>query len=185
MAINLRNLCLVLGSTIALSACGGGGGGEAPQRAAQESAGTSPQQLSGGVCGLLTREQVNTVIPGNDGGREQDASEAALLKDVEMEHCRYFFIEGTNPKWLDLLIYKASSAKGFEQIDIGEWAHKGTSRRLDFGDIGFLHDMSEQNEMVATASKGKTVFELKLNADDAKSRSEQLIDLARIVAGKI
>ena len=125
------------------------------------------------------------MIPGNDGGREMDASEATLLNDVEMEHCRYFHMEGTSPKWLDLLIYKASSAKGFEQIDIAEWAHRDSSTKLDIGDIGFLHDMSDQNEMVATASKGWVVFELKLNSDDAVTRSEQLIGLARIVGDKI
>lgn len=182
MKNNLRNLCLALGAAAAIAACGSGS--EAAGTAAQQATSDSEQQSSG-ACSLLTREQVATVIPENDGGRELDASEAALLSDVEMEHCRYFYVEGTNAKWLDLLIYRASSAEGFEQIDIAEWAHRGSSQRLDIGDIGFLHDMSDQNEMVATASKGWTVFELKLNADDASAKSEELIDLARIVAGKI
>jgi len=182
MRTGLRNFCLALGAVISIAACSGGG--DAPGTAAAQAAGVSAEQ-PGGACGLLSREQVNAVIPDNDGGREKDASEAALLKDVDIEHCRYFHAEGTNLKWLDVLVYRASSEEGFEQIKIGEWAHQGSSRRLDFGDIGFLQDMSDQNEMVATASKGRVVFELKLYADDAAAKSEQLIELARIVNEKL
>jgi hypothetical protein len=181
MKYDLRIFGLTLCLTAALGACGNG---DAPAATPQSATGSSDQPSSG-ACSLLTREQVDSVIPGNDGGREMDASEAALLNDVEMEHCRYFHIEGMNAKWLDLLIYKAASAEGFEQIAIAEWAHEGSSKRLDIGDIGYLHDMSDQNEMVATASKGWVVFELKLNSDDAATRSEQLIGLARIVGDKI
>jgi hypothetical protein len=182
MKSNFRNFCLVMAAAAVVAACGNGS--DAPGTPAQQAASASDEQPRG-ACSLLTREQVNTVIPGNDGGKEQDASEASLLKDVKMEHCRYFHVEGTNLKFLDLLIYKASSDEGFKQIKIGKWAHQGSSRELDIGDIGFLLDMSEQNEMVATASKGRTVFELKLVADDAPAKSESLIDLARIVGGKI
>ena len=88
-------------------------------------------------------------------------------------------------QFLDVIIYKATSDEGFKKIEIGEWAHHDSSRKLDIGDIGFLHDMSEQDEMVATASKGKTVFELKLSSKDAAAKSEQLVELARIVVGKL
>jgi len=182
MKSNFRNFCLVMAAAVVIASCGNGN--EAPGTPAQHAASVSDEQSSG-VCSLLTREQVDTVIPGNDGGKERDASEAALLKDVKMEHCQYSHVEGTNLKFLDLLIYKASSDEGFEQITIDKRAHQGSSRQLDIGDIGFLLDMSSQLEMVATASKGRTVFELKLVADDALAKSEQLIDLARIVGGKI
>ena len=182
MNMYLRNLCLAMGASMAIAACGDGS--KAPVATAQQAASASDEKPSH-VCSLLSREQVDTVIPGNDGGREKDTSEATLLKDVEMEHCQYSHIEGMNVKFLDLIIYKALSDEGFEQIKIGEWAHHGSDRRLDIGDISFLKDMSAQNEMVAKASKGRTVFELKLNADDAAARSEQLIELASIVAGKI
>lgn len=144
----------------------------------------SGEQL-GGACGLLSREQVDAVIPGNDGGQERDASEAALLTDVDIDFCRYFHVEGTDMKFLDLLVYRASSDVGFEQIEIGKWAHQGSNRALDIGDAAFLIDMSDQNEMMVTASKGRTVFELKLVSDDAPAKSEQLIDLARTVSGEI
>jgi hypothetical protein len=182
MRTSLRNLCLAIGAAAAVTACSHGS--EAPGTATQQATSSSNEQ-PGGACSLLTPEQVNTVVPESDGGKEQDASAAALLKDVEIKYCRYFHVEGTDMKYLDLLVYEASSDEGFKQIKIGAWAHQGSSRRLDIGDIGFLHDMSSQNEMVATASKGRTVFELKLFANDAADKTQQLIDLANIVAGKI
>ena len=110
MKSNFRNFCLVMAAAAPFFACGNGS--EAPGTPAQHAASASDEQPSG-VCSLLTREQVNSVIPGNDG-KEQDASEAALLKDVKMEHCRYFHVEGTNLKFLDLLTYKASSDEGVQ-----------------------------------------------------------------------
>ena len=143
-----------------------GDGSEAPAAAAQQAASASDEKPSH-VCSLLSREQVDSVIPGNDGGQDKDASEAALLKDVAMEHCQYSHIEGMNVKFLDLIIYKASSDEGFEQIRIGESAQQGSDRRLDIGDISYLKDMSAQNEMVAKASKGRTH-----HTGDERSRSE-------------
>jgi len=196
MKTNLTNFFLAIAAALLFAACGGSETGGTPGESAAtasdaQSASPAEQGMStsdenpGGACKLLTREQVDTVIPGNDGGQVRDASEAALLTDVDIEFCRYFHIEGMDMKYLDLLVYRASSDAGFEQISIGKWAHQGSSRALDIGDVGFLLDMSEQNEMVATASKGKTVFELKLNAEDAAAKSEQLIDLARIVGKEI
>lgn len=182
MNTNSRSLLVAIGTAAALAACGGG---EPAGGAALQATSAADDQPSG-VCGLLSQAQVDAVIPGNDGGQEQDASlEEAMLTDVAVESCRYLHVEGTDLQYLDLIVYKASSDEGFEQISIGKWAHQGSSRQLDFGDLGFLLDMSDQNEMEATVSKGRTVIELKLNADDAPTKSEQLIGLARTVTGKI
>ncbi|HEY5564006.1 MAG TPA: hypothetical protein VIL33_00355 [Rhodothermia bacterium] len=182
MKTNLRNLCLAIGTSMVIAACGGGA--EAPEAAEPEAESVSEDQPSG-ICGMLTPDQVATVLPDSDGGDEKDTSEASLLRDIEMEHCQYLLVEGMDVKFLDLIIYKASSDEAFQQIALAEGAREGRSRRLDIGDIGYLHDMSSQGEMVATASKGRTLFELKLIASDAGTKSEQLIDLARIVAGQI
>jgi hypothetical protein len=182
MKTNLRNLCWAIGAAVVLSACGGSS--ESPDAEAQEVA-SVPDEQPGEACKLLNREQVDTVIPGNDGGREKDTSEASLLQDVEMEHCQYTYAEGMNIKFLDVIIYEAGSDEAFEQIALGEWANEDSFRRLDIGDGGFLFDHSTQGEMVATASKGLTVFEVKLYAEDAAAKSEQLVDLARIVDGKL
>jgi len=182
MKMIFRNAFLAILGSLTLSACNEGAdtpavsGGPVATAIADEPA---------GVCALLTRDEAATVLADNDGGSEQSDSAGALLKDVEFSHCRYLHVAESGFSWLDLLVYRASSDEGFEQIKIAEWAHEGSSRRLDIGDIGYLHDMSDQNEMVATASKGRTVFELKLNADDAAGKSEELIALATIVAEKI
>ncbi len=124
------------------------------------------------------------MVPGNDGGQDRDTSEAALFKDVEIEHCSYLYVEGMDMQFLDVIIYKASSDEGFEQIDIGKRARHESVRKLDIGDIGFLDDMGG-GDIMATASEGRTVFELKLVSKDGKAKSEQLIELARVVAGKL
>jgi len=174
----LGTLGLILAASI--TACGGG---DVPAKAAQQASGDFSDKPSQ-ACSLLTDEQVATVVPGHDGGHDQDTSEASMLTDVAMGHCKYYHFGGAEMRWLDVLIYKASSDKGFENINIGKWAHQGSSRSLDIGDIGFLHDLSDTSIM-ATASKGRTVFELTLNSPDVAAESEQLIELARIVAGKL
>jgi len=171
---------LAMSMAVVLSACGDGS--QAPAGNAWSS--SESDDVHSHVCGLLTREQVDTVVPGNDGGQDRDTSEATLLKDVGMEHCSYLHVEGTDMQFLDLIVYKASSDKGFEQIDIADRAQRGSVRKLEIGDIGFLDDTGGEG-IEATASKGRTVFELKLVSNDAKAKSEQLIELARIVAGKL
>jgi len=54
---------------------------------------------------------------------------------------------------------------------------------LDIGDLSFLEDAG--GTWIATASKGHTVFELRLTAADASAKSEQLVELARAVAAKL
>lgn len=179
MTTMLRTLGLVL--VAAIAACGGSG--DTSANAAQQGTGAAAEAQSQ-TCSLLTDEQVATVVPGHDGGHDQDTSEASLMTDVAMGHCKYYHFAGTEMRWLDVLVYKASSDKGFENINIGKWAHHGSSRSLDIGDVGFLHDLSDTSIM-ATASKGRTVFELTLHSPEAAAMSEQLIELARIVMGKL
>jgi len=182
MKSKFRYASLATLGLLTVSACGGSV--DTPVGAGEQAANV-PAVQAVGVCALLTGDQVATVIADNDGGNEQAASEGALLKDVEFSHCRYVHVGDTGFSWLDVLVYRASSDEGFEKIKIAEWAHQGSSQRLDIGDIGYLHDMSDQNEMVATASKGRTVIELKLNAEDAAENSKELIALATIVVEKI
>ena len=179
MTTFLRNSCLA--ASLLVASCGGG---QAPAEENQPIVSASADQ-SEGACGLLTRQQVDTVIPGNDGGHERDTSEETLLDGVEMDHCQYVLVEGMDAKFLDLLIYRAASDEAFPQIEIDHMAGKESYRQLDIGDMAFLMDMSDQQKMMVTASKGRTVIELKLIADDAQAKSEQLIELTRIVVGKI
>jgi hypothetical protein len=174
----LMPISMAMVVTAIITACDNGSQG--PAEGTQQASGETPSH----VCSLLSREQVNAVIPGNKGCQDRDTSEAALFKDVEMEHSSYLHAGGTDMQFLDVIIYKASTDEGFEQIDIAKRARHGSIRKLNIGDIGFLDDLGGDNLMV-TASKGRTVFELKLVSKDADAKSEQLTELARIVAGKL
>jgi len=141
---------------------------------------------STGACSLLTGQQVNSVIPGNDGGREKDASEAMLLKDITMEHCQYLRVDGTDLQMLSVLISRASSDEGFKQIKLStsDWASHGAKQKLDFGDVAYLETPADDDAMIKV-SKGRTVLEMSLSAKDAKAKSPQLIELAKAVASKL
>ena len=169
--------------TLAAACIAGAFGGSLP--AAEEPAGGLA--VAGGdapwqACSLLTDEQVATVVPGHDGGHDQDTSEASLLKDVSMEHCKYYHGGPEGLVMLDVIVYRASSDDGFEQIAVSEWGHS-SDKKLDIGDVSFLEDAG--GTWIATASKGRTVLELRLTADDAEAKSEQLVELARAVAAKL
>jgi len=148
----------------------------------------SSHVYAGDTCSLLSQAQVDTVLPGNNGGMERDTSEALLLKDVEMGHCSYLHAQDMDQdmdiQFLDLVISTASSDESFEQIDIGSRARDDSVRKLDIGDISFLSNIDD-NWIKVSFSKGRTVIDLSLNANDAPAKSEQLIGLARIVAGKL
>jgi len=181
MKTKFRTLCLTMamGMVTVLAACGDGG--QAPSgddRSSGESA-----EAPGGVCSLLTREQVDAVVPGNDGGRE-DTSLATAYKDVETEQCRYVHFEDTDMQFLDVFVYRASSDAGFRKVDISGRMLMGSPRKLDIGDISFLDDIDSRTIKVAS-SKGRTVFELSLNSKDAPAKSDQLINLARVLAGEL
>jgi hypothetical protein len=136
------------------------------------------------ACGMLSREQVDSLLPGNNGPMERDTSEASLLEDVEMGHCTYPAVVGTDFQFLDLIVYKAGSDEAFEQVDISKRAQRDSVRKLDIGDVSFL-EVTDSSTISVSVSKGLTEFDLSLNATDAEAKSEQLIELARFVAGKL
>ena len=85
------------------------------------------------------QDDLLTVVPGHDGGHDQDTSEASLMKDVSLEHCKYYHGGPEGLVMLDVLVWRASSDEGFEQIAISEWGHSSDTK-LDIGDISFLED---------------------------------------------
>jgi hypothetical protein len=80
-------------------------------------------------------------------------------------------------QYMDVFVYRASSDAGFKKVDISGSMLMGSPRKLD---ISFLDDIDSRTIKVA-ASKGRTVFELSLNSKDAQAKSDQLIDLARVL----
>lgn len=168
---------------LALLACGGGGGAPAEGDGDGQAAMADEDEARSRVCSLLTDDQVSILVPGHTGPSDEDTSEASLLEDVTLEHCQYYAVEGTDLQLLNILIWQAGSEEAFDQIKIGEWAHEGTDQRLDFGEIAYLVDGGLTWSV--KASKGLMVLEVSLTADDAATKSEQLVELARVVAAKL
>jgi len=137
------------------------------------------------ACGLLSKEQVDTVLPDNNGPMERNTSEASLFKDVEMGHCSYPKVDGTDFQFLDLVVYRAGSDDAFGQIDISKRAGSSSVRKLDIGDVSFLDTADSGSLITVSVSKGTTEFDLSLNAKGAEANSDQLIELARAIAGKL
>jgi len=175
----LRTACLALGLSAMLAACGDSG----PAPSSNDPVQKPGTEASGGACGLLTREQVDTVIPGNDGGTE-DTSLASLYDDVQTGQCRWLHVEGMDLQFMVLTVYRAASEAGFEKIDISGRLSMSSPRKLDIGDVSFLDDI-DNDTVEIQVSKGRNVFEMNLNAKGAAEKSEQLIELARAVAEKL
>jgi len=175
----LRTACLALGLSVILAACGDSG----PAPSANAPVQKPTKAASGGTCGLLTREQVDTVIPGNDGGTE-DTSLASLYDDVQTGQCRWLHVEGMDLQFLVLTVYRAASEAGFEKVDISGRLQMGSPRKLDIADVSFLEDI-DNDTVEVKVSKGRNVFEMNLNAKGAAEKSEQLIELARAVAEEL
>lgn len=176
MRFALSAVCMALGTALTLTACGESGQPPAAD-AQQESVADSP--APGGACALLTREEVDTVVPGNDGGTA-DSSMQNAIPGAKTETCRYLHVEGTNPQFLVLTVYRASTEAGFEAIDISGRLQMASPRELDIADVSFIEDMGADSIQVSVADD-MDVFELTLNANDAAEKSEQLIKLARAV----
>lgn len=175
----LRTACLALGLSAFLAACGDSG----PAPSADAPVQKASKAASGGACSLLTREQVDTVIPGNDGGTE-DTSLASLYDDVQTGQCRWLHVEGMDLQFLVLTVYRAASQAGFDKVDISGRLSMGSPRKLDIGDVSFLDDIDDSTIEIQV-SKGRNVFEMNLNAKSAAEKSEPLIELARAVAAKL
>jgi len=180
MRTKFGTCCLALSLIATLTACGDG---NQPSSSAARSSNES-DEAAGGACRLLTREQVDAVVPGNDGGSEDAGLTAGLLKEVETSGCRYLHADEADLRYLTVTVYRAQTDKGFADIDIGYMAKKSSPRKLDIADIAFI-DTIDEGWITLSASKGKTVFLLELHSKDAPAKSEQLIALARIVAGEL
>ncbi len=166
-----------------LAACSGGNQAPAtagPQLAAEASGEDVPSR----VCGLLTREQVNRIVPGHDGGKDKDTSEATLLTDVALEHCQYLAAAGTDLRFLDVFVWTATSDVGVESLP----AHlrrcdDDDCRKLDTDDSSFLAVWSESPHVVVGGDR--QILEISLTGSDAATQSDALVELARAAAARL
>ncbi len=161
------------------------GGGEAPSTPdSQATTEVTGEDVPSRVCSLLTREQVSGVVPGHDGGNDKDTSEASLLKDVSLEHCQYLAVAGTDMSLLDVFVWTATSDLGVESLPPQLRAcNDDDCRKLDMGTSSFVAIWSDSPHVVV--HKERQILELSLTADDAATKSDALVDLARAAAPRL
>ena len=174
----VRVMCLVLLLATCMAACGTGA--QPPEPAATGTRST-PDPAQSRVCLLLTKEQVDTVIPGHDGGSNRDTSEASLLRDVRLEHCQYMLVRNTDLRLLDVLIYTTTSDAGAESLPDGlKRCTSDGCRQLDLGDRSFAAVRNGDPRVVVI--KGRQHMELTLSGPEAAAKSDALVELARVAA---
>jgi hypothetical protein len=183
MTIRSTRLLLVTLATIGVVACGAKDA--APSGAADvpdaQDTGDAPASR---VCSLLTAEQVASVLPGHDGGRDRDTSEASLLKDVSLEHCQYTFVKELDLRFLDVFVWTATSDAGVDSLPT-QLRHcpDDDCRRLDMGDLSFAATWNDSPHVVV--NKGRQVLEISLNGEGATANSDALAELTRSAAAKL
>lgn len=165
-----------------LTACSGGS--QAPATATPQAAESNGEDAPSRVCSLLTAEQVNGVVPGHDGGKDKDTSEASLLEDVALEHCQYLAVAGTDMSFLDVFVWTATSDAGVESLPSQlRGCNDDDCRKLDMGTSSFVAVWSDSPHVVV--HKDRQVLEISLSGNDAAAKSGALVDLARAAASRL
>jgi hypothetical protein len=122
-------------------------------------------------CKLLTRQQVETVLPKHDGGTVAHAG-GSLIAGVDAYQCSYMN-DATNI--FTVIVNVAVDDRRFAQIRPHFSAHEAT--RVTVGEGGWLRGMPD--DMKLTAVKGRSVLDLELLAPDAGTKRSALIPLAQ------
>jgi len=133
-------------------------------------------------CELLTSEQVETVLPGHDGGFTA-MSGGSLMKGVDSYQCSY---SDEEYNLLTVIVHVAADAENFDWVrpksGIIKSMHKNAID-LNIGDGGWLY--GNPDDMQLKASKGYTVIELELMSPNAGEKGDALVELAKVLINKI
>jgi hypothetical protein len=122
-------------------------------------------------CKLLTRQQVETVLPQNDGGTVAHAG-GSLISGVDAYQCSYM---NEAVHIFTVIVNVAVDDRRFAEIRPHFDAHEAT--RVAVGEGGWLR--GEADDMKLTAVKGRSVLDLELLTPDAGTKSAALVTLAR------
>ncbi|MBZ0229702.1 MAG: hypothetical protein K8F58_14805 [Bauldia sp.] len=129
-------------------------------------------------CALLTAEQVATVIP-DAGEGDVDHAGPALIAGVDAYQCSLL---NATFDLLTVVLNVAADDESFADLEPSLSLDEG-DERLDIADGGRLH--GDADDLKVTVIKGRTVIDLELLAAGARSKSGQLIDLARAIAEQL
>jgi len=133
-------------------------------------------------CKLLTSEQVNTVLPDNDGGYLAHSG-GSLIKDVDSYQCTY-----SNDKWEMFSVYvtvapnKNLFFKIKHDVSVLKMLYKNF-HKIKVGDKAWIYGDSESTEVLV--EKGYKIIHLKLNSANAGKKEKSLINIASVIAHKI
>ena len=122
-------------------------------------------------CKLLTRQQVETVLPKNDGGTVAHAG-GSLIAGVDAYQCSYMN-DATNI--FTVIVNVAVDDRRYSQIRPHFSADEAT--RVAVGEGGWLRGTAD--DLKLTAVKGRSVLDLELLAPDAGAKRSALVALAQ------
>jgi hypothetical protein len=133
--------------------------------------GVAPSAPSLDPCKLLTKEQVATVLPNNDGGEIAHAG-GSLIAGVDAYQCSYL-----DPKAnvFSVVVNIAVDDQRFAKVRPHFASNEAT--KVPVGEGGWLR--GEPDDMKLTAVKGRTVLDLELLAPTAGQKGPALVVLAQ------
>lgn len=134
-----------------------------------------------GPCALLSGEQVTTVLPGHDGGSVMHSG-GSLIKGVDSYQCSYTRVEGTDAQMFIVIVHKAADDAAFDAIKPGTSLHED-DEAVQVGDAAWVY--GDAQDLKLKMLKGQSIVELELMTPDAATRKGAVVELARVLAGKV
>ena len=128
-------------------------------------------------CTLLTKAQVETVLPRNDGGMVVHSG-GSLIAGVDAYQCSY---SNDQADVFTVVLNVAVDDQHFDKIRPHFDADEVT--RVPVGDGAWLR--GDPNDLKLTAVKGRTVLDLELLATDAKAKGPELVALAQAAIARL
>jgi hypothetical protein len=128
-------------------------------------------------CKLLTKAQVETVLPHNDGGMVVHSG-GSLIAGVDAYQCSY---SNDAADVFTVVLNVTVDDQHFDKIRPHFEADEAT--KVPVGAGGWLR--GDPNDLKLTAVRGRTVLDLELLATDAKAKGPALVALAQTAIGHL
>jgi len=164
------------------AACGGGTPTPGESAQTYDAADDADDTDAFGICRMLTADQVAGVLPGHDGGTVAHSG-GSLIEGVDSYQCSYSSQQAGGFGLFTLIVSVASTDALFEDIKPSGFAHDG-DETLAVADGGWISDHQE-DDLKVTVLKGRTVADLELLAPNAGSMKARMVELTKVVAGKL
>jgi hypothetical protein len=178
ISVSVLSLCLL--GLLGAGCSGGQQAGGTPDSGKDETA--SSVQAGGGSglkpCGLLSSDQVATVLPGHDGGLQVKAG-GSLIEGVDAYQCSY---SSGDADLLTVILNVAVDEERFEKIKPSSFG-MSDAKKVDIADGGWVR--GDDDDVKVTAIAGHTRIDVELMASGAQGKSNALVELTRQVIAQI